>query len=133
MSEDIKKVDAASQETDLDAVMRKYDRESNTRIWRGTPALIIKILAAVFSLYCIYMTLWSHAITEVRLPLFLGFILILGFLLGVLITVSEPDLQVLAQQVQAIPNMAMILTVAVPVGIGLAEIRLERRKANYIR
>ncbi len=80
MSEDIKKVDAASQETDLDAVMRKYDRESNTRIWRGTPALVIKILAAVFSLYCIYMTLWSHAITEVRLPLFLGFILILGFL-----------------------------------------------------
>ena len=46
----------------------------------------------------------------------LKLILILGFLLGVLITVSEPDLQVLAQQVQAIPNMVLILSVAVGVG-----------------
>ena len=67
-------------ESTLDEVMRKYDRESNTRIWQGTPGLIIKILAAVFSIYCIYMTLYSSAITEVRLPLFMGFIIILGFL-----------------------------------------------------
>ncbi len=46
----------------------------------------------------------------------LRLILILGFFLGVLITVSEPDLQVLAQQVQAIPNLALILSVAVGVG-----------------
>ena len=46
----------------------------------------------------------------------LTLILILGFVLGVLITVSEPDLQVLAQQVQAIPNLALILTVALGVG-----------------
>ncbi len=46
----------------------------------------------------------------------LRLILILGFVLGVLITVSEPDLQVLAQQVQAIPNMVLILSVAVGVG-----------------
>ena len=67
-------------EANLDEVMRKYDRESNTRLWQGTPGLIIKILAAVFSVYCIYMTLFSSAITEVRLPLFVGFIIILGFL-----------------------------------------------------
>ena len=46
----------------------------------------------------------------------LRLILILGFVLGVLITVSEPDLQVLAQQVQAIPNLVLILSVAVGVG-----------------
>ena len=46
----------------------------------------------------------------------LKLILILGFLLGVLITVSEPDLQVLAQQVQSIPNMVLIFAVAVGVG-----------------
>ena len=46
----------------------------------------------------------------------LPLILILGFVLGVLITVSEPDLQVLAQQVQAIPNLALILSVAGGVG-----------------
>ncbi len=67
-------------EANLDEVMRKYDRESNTRVWQGVPALIIKILAAVFSVYCIYMTLFSTAMPEVRLPLFMGFILILGFL-----------------------------------------------------
>ena len=47
-----------------------------------------------------------------KLPL----ILCVGFLLGVMITVSEPDLQVLAQQVQAIPNMVLILSVGVGVG-----------------
>ncbi len=46
----------------------------------------------------------------------LKLILILGFVLGVLITVSEPDLQVLAQQVQAVPHMVLILCVAVGVG-----------------
>ena len=46
----------------------------------------------------------------------LRLILILGFVLGVLITISEPDLQVLARQVQAIPNLVLILSVAVGVG-----------------
>ena len=80
MSEEIKTTDNAEMQADLDEVMRKYDRESNTRIWKGKPAVLIKILAAVFSVYCIYMTLFSSAKTEIRLPLFLGFILILGFL-----------------------------------------------------
>ena len=44
----------------------------------------------------------------------------LGFLLGFMITISEPDLQVLAQQVPAIPNMVLILAVAVGVGIFLS-------------
>lgn len=29
---------AADEATDLDAVMRKYDRESATRLWEGTPS-----------------------------------------------------------------------------------------------
>ena len=39
------------------------------------------------------------------------------FIMGAIITISEPDLQVLANQVSAIPNMVLILTVAVGVGI----------------
>ena len=46
----------------------------------------------------------------------LKLILTLGFVLGLLITISEPDLQVLAHQVQAIPNMVLILAVGVGVG-----------------
>ncbi len=43
----------------------------------------------------------------------------LSFVLGVIITVSEPDLQVLASQVPSVPNQVIILSVAVGVGIFL--------------
>ena len=42
-----------------------------------------------------------------------------AFLLGMLITVAEPDLTVLAGQVPAIPNLTLILTVAAGVGLFL--------------
>ena len=71
---------AADEATDLDAVMRKYDRESATRLWEGTPQLIIRILMAVFGLFCIGMTLFSKDMPEVRLTLFVGCIIIIGFL-----------------------------------------------------
>lgn len=45
---------------------------------------------------------------------------ILSFVLGVIITISEPDLQVLAAQVPSVPNMTLILAVALGVGIFLA-------------
>ncbi len=47
-------------------------------------------------------------------------VLLLGFFMGAIITISEPDLQVLASQVPAVPNMVLILTVAAGVGIFLA-------------
>ncbi|MCX4272685.1 MAG: DUF1538 domain-containing protein [Acetatifactor sp.] len=47
-------------------------------------------------------------------------ILLMGFVMGAIITISEPDLQVLAQQVPSVPNRVLILTVAVGVGIFLA-------------
>lgn len=50
----------------------------------------------------------------------LGIILSMGFLLGALITISEPDLQVLAGQVQSIPNNVLIFSVAGGVGLFLA-------------
>ena len=60
--------------------MRKYDRESATRLWEGTPQLIVRILMAVFGLFCIGMTLFSKDMPEVRLTLFVGCIIIIGFL-----------------------------------------------------
>ena len=65
---------------DVEAVMKKYDRESNVRIWEGIPLLIIRWLSVGFSIYCIYVTLFSTALPEVRLTTFLGMILILGYL-----------------------------------------------------
>ena len=49
----------------------------------------------------------------------LWLILLLGFALGFMITISEPDLQVLAQQVPAVPNTVLILCVAAGVGLFL--------------
>lgn len=43
--------------------------------------------------------------------------IIIGFAFGVIITLAEPDLQVLAEQVPAIPNMVLTLAVAIGVGI----------------
>ena len=71
---------AADEAPDLDAVMRKYDRESATRLWEGTPQLIIRILMAAFGLFCIGMTLFSKAMPEIRLTMFVGCIIIIGFL-----------------------------------------------------
>lgn len=74
-------VEAAASQAELDEVMRKYDKESNTRIWEGVPKIVISAFLALFSLYCIYMTLFSTALPEVRLSLFLGFITVAGYLI----------------------------------------------------
>jgi len=65
---------------DVEAVMKKYDREANVRIWEGTPQLVIRLLMVFFSAYSIYVTLFSRAMREVRLTTFLGMILIIGYL-----------------------------------------------------
>ena len=46
-------------------------------------------------------------------------ILPIVFLIGAFITMAEPDLQVLANQVPAVPDMVIILTVAAGVGVFL--------------
>lgn len=46
-------------------------------------------------------------------------IVLLSFILGFIITISEPDLQVLAQQVPSVPNATLILAVAAGVGFFL--------------
>ena len=49
----------------------------------------------------------------------LWLILLLSFFMGVIVTVSEPDLQVLAKQVPSIPDNVLIWTVAIGVGLFL--------------
>ena len=46
-------------------------------------------------------------------------VILLCFILGFIITISEPDLQVLAEQVPSIPNYTLIIAVATGVGIFL--------------
>ena len=65
---------------DVEEMMKKYDRESNVRVWEGVPRKIIRYLCAAFSLYCIWVTLFSTMMPEEKLNLFLGLILVLGYL-----------------------------------------------------
>ncbi len=46
-------------------------------------------------------------------------IVIITFIMGFIITISEPDLQVLAQQIPSIPNLTLILAVALGVAVFL--------------
>ena len=47
------------------------------------------------------------------------FPMLICLVLGIIITIAEPDLQVLAEQVPSIPNMVLIICVAIGVGIFL--------------
>ncbi len=76
-----KKTESQVQEPmDIDAVMKKFDRESNTRVWEGVPKIIVNCILASFSLFCIYVTLWATWLDELRLTTFMAFIVFIGFL-----------------------------------------------------
>ena len=55
---------------DLDAVMQKFDRESNTRIWEGKPKILVTWVLALFSIFCLYVTLFASWLEELRLTTF---------------------------------------------------------------
>ena len=65
---------------DAETLMRKFDKESNTRIWEGTPAIIVRVVVVAFSLYCIWSTLFSVAALEKRLTMFMALVIIMGYL-----------------------------------------------------
>ncbi len=71
----------ADAAADVESIMKKYDRESNTRVWTGTPALVVKSITVLFSLWCIYVTLFATFLEEIRLTSFLALIIMMGFLI----------------------------------------------------
>lgn len=82
--EDMKNVSSAPDvgtQADVDEIMKKYDKESNTRQWEGKPAIIVKALMALFSVFMIYMNLFALWDERIRRCLFLGVVIIFVFLL----------------------------------------------------
>ena len=65
---------------DVESVMKKYDRESNVRIWEGTPRIVVNCILAAFSLFCLYVTLFTSWLEEYRLSSFVAWIIFIGFL-----------------------------------------------------
>ena len=75
-----KKKPVIHEDASAEDIMRQFDRESATRIWAGTPQKVVRYVMSVFSLYCIWSTLFSTADLPIRLSAFLGLIIIMGFL-----------------------------------------------------
>ena len=78
--EEVKAADKEKSMPDVEAIMRKYDKESNVRIWEGKPKIFVGIVLAAFSMYCIYVTLFANFLDQVRLSSFLGLVVVMGYL-----------------------------------------------------
>lgn len=75
-----KKAPQSNEPMDLDAVMKKFDRESNTRIWEGKQKILVNCVLAAFSLFCIYVTFFATWLDAIRLSSFVGAIVFIGYL-----------------------------------------------------
>ena len=85
MSEEIRKTempaaDEAFDRAAMDEVMKKYDRESNVRVWEGWQKWVVYAVMAAFSLFVIYVTLFAAWLDLIRYPSFLGGVLLIGYL-----------------------------------------------------
>ena len=66
---------------DVAEIMKKYDRESNTRIYEGIPQKILHYLLAAFALFVMWMNLFATWGEQFRRPLFLGCVILFVFAL----------------------------------------------------
>ncbi len=66
-------------QADVDEIMKKYDRESNVRVWEGIPKQVVHYCLAAFSLFLMWMNLFSNWSETVRRPLFLGIVILFVF------------------------------------------------------
>ena len=64
----------------MDEVMKKYDRESNTRVWEGWQKWAVYAVMAIYSLFVIYVTLFATWLDLIRYPSFVGGIVLVGYL-----------------------------------------------------
>ena len=69
--EEVQAQDVGSQ-ADVEAIMKKYDRESNTRTWTGVPKMIIRYVFSAFMLFMIWMSLFAKWGGQIRTCVFLG-------------------------------------------------------------
>ncbi len=75
-----KKKAVINEDASAEDIMRQFARESATRLWTGVPQKVVRYVMSVFSLYCIWSTLFSTADLPIRLSAFLGLIIVMGFL-----------------------------------------------------
>lgn len=79
--ETVKNQNVAAASNDVDAIMKKYDRESNQRVWTGKAKTVVRLIMVAFSIWCIYVTLFATFLEEIRLTSFMALIVLMGFLI----------------------------------------------------
>ncbi len=65
---------------DVQAIMEKYDRESNTRHYEGKPQKAVNYLLAAFSLFAVYINLFANWEERLRRAAFVGLVVALIFI-----------------------------------------------------
>lgn len=103
--EELAAFDAEVKGADLEAVMKKYDREANVRHFEGIPKIAVRCMLIGFALFMVYMNLFSNWGEQVRRCLFLGMVILLIFTI-------YPIRKGLAQKTNYIPWYDWILGIA---------------------
>ena len=75
-----KSASVEAEPMDLDSIMKKYDKESTTRVWEGVPKIVVTSILALFSLMCIYVTFFATWLDELRLATFMAYIVFIGYM-----------------------------------------------------
>ena len=75
-----KKTETPIEPMDIDSIMKKYDKESTTRVWQGVPKIVVTTILALFSLMCIYVTFFATWLDELRLTTFMAYIVFIGYM-----------------------------------------------------
>ncbi|WP_318646859.1 TRAP transporter permease [Oscillibacter hominis] len=71
----------AAAEAEAQAVLEKFDRESNVRIWEGVPRSIVRYLMVAFAVYSVLINLVFNWETRIERASFVGGLVFLIFLI----------------------------------------------------
>lgn len=74
-------VESQDVAADVEAIMKKYDRESNVRLYEGVPRVVLRYLLALFTLYCVYINIFANWETRIERASFVGCVVFFIFML----------------------------------------------------
>ena len=77
---DITAEEETTTEADVQAVMEKYDRESNVRIWDGVPKVVVRYMLVAFAVYSILLNFGLDWETRIERASFVGILVFLTFI-----------------------------------------------------
>lgn len=65
----------------MQQVLKDFDRESNTRHFEGVPMIVIKTMLIAFSVFVIWMNVFSTLPEQIRRASFIGIVIFMAFIL----------------------------------------------------